>query len=298
MHLSRSIRKIRQAWLVYGLFGVVEEILIRRTCWSIKDYSIDAKGKETSISDQNSYVQLCELAVANQGVFSKFRKCLEYRLILEHVTKRFGKRYLEIALRNSNALEYYGRIKIQNSIGNPVTFRYKNVSRTSPTTLRYLKVLVDLIELFGPLDNKVISEIGVGFGGQAHAIAVNQNIQKYLLFDLPSVLELNKKFLGAIGNLDKFEFIDGRNPSERNSDLVISNYAFSELNREVQLMYLERVIPKAKMGYITWNELSYKQLGGLSVEELLERIPGSILKPEQPLTYPNNVIIVWGIQKP
>lgn len=297
MQLSGSIRKIRQAWLVYGFFGVVEEIFIRRTCWSIKDYSIDAKGKETSISDQNSYVQLCELAVANQGVFSKFRRCLEYRLILEHVTKRFGKQYLDIAVRNSDVLDYYDRIKIQNSIGNPVTFRYKKIGRTSPTTLRYLKVLVDLIELFGPLDNKVISEIGVGFGGQAHAIAVNQNIQKYLLFDLPPVLELNKKFLGAIGNIDKFEFIDGRNPSERISDLVISNYAFSELIRDVQLMYLERVIPNAKMGYITWNELSYKQLGGLSVEELLERIPGSILKPERPLTYANNVMIVWGIRQ-
>lgn len=298
MHLSNSIGNIRHAWQIYGLFGAVEEILIRRTCWSIKDFSLNAKGKETSISDQNSYVQLCELAVANPGVFSKFRRCLEYRLILEHVTKRFGKQYLEIALRNSNALECYGRIKIQNSIGNPLTFRFKKIGRTSPTTLRYLKVMIDLMELFGPLDNKVVCEIGVGFGGQAHAIAVNQNIQKYLLFDLPPVLELNKKFLGAIGNLDKFEFIDGRNPSERNSDLVISNYAFSELNREIQLMYLERVIPKAKMGYITWNELSYKQLGGLSLEDLLRRIPNSLVIPEEPLTYPNNVIIVWGIQKP
>ena len=297
MKAVSSLRKISRYWRIYGIFGAFQELTIRRTCWSIKAYSIDAKGKETSISDQNSYVQLCELAVANQGVFSKFRKCLEYRLILEHVTKRFGKQYLDIALRNSDVLGYYDRIKIQNSIGDPVTFRYKKIGRTSPTTLRYLKVLVDLIDLFGPLDNKVISEIGVGFGGQAHAIAVNQNIEKYLLFDLPPVLELNKKFLGAVGNIDKFEFIDGRNPSERSSDLVISNYAFSELNREIQLMYLERVIPKAKMGYITWNELSYKQLGGLSVEELLERIPGSILKPEKPLTFANNVIIAWGIQQ-
>ena len=296
MQLSGSIRKIRQAWLIYGLFGGIEEILIRRTCWSINDYSLDAKGKETSISDQNSYVQICELAVVNQSVFSKFRRCLEYRLILEHVTKRFGKQYLDIALRNSDVFDYYDRIKIQNSVGNPVTFRFKKIGRTSPTTLRYLKVLVDLVELFGPLDNKVICEIGVGFGGQAHAIAANQNIQKYLLFDLPPVLELNKKFLGAIGSIDKFEFIDGRDPSERSSDLVISNYAFSELNREVQLMYLERVIPKAKMGYITWNELSYKKLGGLSVEELLVAIPDSILIAEEPLTYANNVIIAWGIQ--
>ena len=142
MQLSGSIRKVRLAWQIYGLFGAVEEILIRRTCWSIKEYSIDAKGKETSISDQNSYVQLCELAVSNEGVFSKFRRCLEYRLILEHVTKRFGKQYLDIALRNSNVLNYYDRIKIQNSIGDPVTFCYKKIGRTSPTTLRYLHVLV------------------------------------------------------------------------------------------------------------------------------------------------------------
>jgi hypothetical protein len=297
MHLSGSIRKIRQAWQIYGLFGAVEEILIRRTCWSIKDFSLNAKGKETSISDQNSYVQLCELAVTNQGVFSKFRRCREYRLILEHVTKRFGKQYLDVALCNSNASDYYSRIKIQNSIGNPVTFRFKEIGHTSPTTIRYLKVLVDLVRLFGPLDNKVICEIGVGFGGQAHAISVNQNIQKYLLFDLPPVLELNKKFLGAIGDLSKFEFIDGRDPASRSSDLLISNYAFSELTREVQLMYMERVVSKAKKGYITWNELSYKQLGGLSVEELLERIPNSVVIPEEPLTYPNNVIVIWGREK-
>lgn len=294
MQLAGLRGKAHRAWKVYGFLGAVQEFSIRRTCWSIQGYSFEADAKSTSISDQNAYVTICELAVSSEEVFSKFRRCHEYRLILEHVTKRFGKQYLELAMKNGNALEYYKKIAPQNNIGSPVTLRFNKIGYSSPTTIRYLKVLIQLIELFGQLDDKVICEIGVGFGGQAHAITVNQKVKKYLLYDLPPVLELNKKFLGAIGTLDKFEFIDGRDPSEKNSDLLISNYAFSELTRDVQLMYLERVILKAKSGYITWNELSYIELDGLSVEELLQTIPNSFVIPEEPNTYKNNLIIVWG----
>jgi len=295
MQSTGLLSKAYRAWMIYGFLGAVQEFLIRRTCWSIQDYSFEPDSKSTSISDQNAYVKICELAVSNEEVFSKFRRCHEYRLILEHVTKRFGKQYLAIAMKNANALEYYKKIEPQNKIGNPVTLRFNEIGYASPTTIRYLKVLIQLTELFGKLDGKVICEIGVGFGGQAHAITVNQKVKKYVLYDLPPVLELNKKFLGAIGSLDGFEFIDGRDPSENNSDLLISNYAFSELAQDVQLMYLERVVLKAKGGYITWNELSYIQLGGLSVEDLLSIIPNSFLIREEPLTYPNNVIIVWGV---
>jgi putative sugar O-methyltransferase len=297
MQLAGLRSKAHRAWMIYGFLGAVQEFLIRRTCYSIQDYSFEPDAKSTSISDQNPYVKICNLAVSNDEIFSKFRRCHEYRLILEHVTKRFGKQYLALAMKNANALEYYKKIEPQNKIGSPVTLRFKEIGYSSPTTIRYLKVLIQLIELFGQLDDKVICEIGVGFGGQAHAITVNQKVKKYVLYDLPPVLELNKKFLGAIGTLSRFEFIDGRYPSERNSDLLISNYAFSELTRDVQLMYLERVILKAKSGYITWNELSYIELDGLSVEELLRTIPNSFLIPEEPNTYTNNVIIVWGATK-
>ena len=295
MKIGRSLNKAQHALRIYGVYGAAQEFLIRKTCWSINGYSFESEAKQTSISDQNSYLKICELAVSNQEVFSNFRRCHEYRLILEHVTKSFGKKYLKIALRNESALEYYRRIKVQNELGNPVVLNFKGIGHSSPTTIRYLKVLVQIIEIFGSLDNKVICEIGAGFGGQAHAIAVNQNVKKYILYDLPPVLELNRKFLGSIAGLEKFEFIDGRDPSELYSDLLISNYAFSELNREVQMMYLERVVLKAKSGYITWNELSFIELGGLSVDEIIEKIPNSFLIKEDPLTYKNNVIIVWGV---
>ena len=290
----RLLIKINRIWSIYGLFGAFQELAIRRSCWSVESAGLGVNKSKTSISDATAYVRVCELAVANPMIFSKFRRCLEYRLILEHVTVRFGKKYLKIALKNSIALEYFKKIKLQNDIGNPVTFHFKTIGRTSPTTIRYLKVLCQLLELFGPLDDFKISEIGVGFGGQAHAIAVNQNLKSYTLYDLPPVLDLTKKFLEKLTDTNKFIFIDGRNPKSSKSDLLISNYAFSELTQEVQTMYLNKVISNAKMGYITWNELSFKELDGYSVKEILSLIPGSRIIPEEPLTYPNNVIIVWG----
>lgn len=286
--------KIRRIWRIYGLYGALQELAIRRSCWSIESTGpVESKSK-TSISDATAYVRVCELAVADPAIFSQFRRCLEYRLILEHVTVRFGKKYLQIALQNKMALDFFKKINLQNDVGNPVTFKLKTIGKTSPTTVRYLKVLCELLELFGPLDNLKISEIGVGFGGQAHAIAINQNLASYTLYDLPPVLNLTKKFLEKLTDNNKFIFIDGRNPESTKSDLLISNYAFSELTREVQIMYLEKVISNSRMGYITWNELSFKELDGFSVEKLLSLIPGSKIISEEPLTYPNNVIIVWG----
>lgn len=78
---------------------------------------------------------------------------------------------------------------------------------------------------------------------------------------------------------------------------MISNYAFSELTREVQDIYLDRVILKSQSGYITWNSLSYDMMDGYALNELLEKIPNSFTIPEEPLTSPNNCIIVWGTKK-
>lgn len=274
----------------------MSEVIDRKRCWHLRELnSYDCLAK-SSISDATSYINVCEIAVKKTEVFSKFRRCFEYRLILEHVSKRFGKKYLAIAQQNPNWKAYVNQIKSQNNIGNPILKKFRNVGHISPTGLRYLKVLVDLEKHFGNLDNFKIAEIGAGFGGQAHAIASNFQIAQYSIYDLPEVNELVKKFLCKLSDIEFFKFEDGRNIAFENViyDLLISNYAFSELNRSVQENYLRQVILKSKRGYITWNELSFKRLGGYSVDELLQAIPGSWTEPEKPLTYPNNVIILWN----
>lgn len=117
---------------------------------------------------------------------------------------------------------------------------------------------------------------------------------------MPEALELAKKFLGkfCLGEGNRINYIDGTEDIKKiEVDLLISNYAFSELNREIQDFYLDKIINHAASGYITWNSVSYDKRGGYSVSELLEKIKDSTVIEEVPLTFRGNCIIVWGTKK-
>ena len=118
----------------------------------------------------------------------------------------------------------------------------------------------------------------------------------YTLIDLPEAIGLAERFLSNFdtckGNV---KFVDGLHLyTNIYSDLVISNYAFSELQREVQDMYLEKVILNSKRGFITWNNLGQNAFNAHSISELLKIIPGSKIIDEKHLTAKDNCIIIWG----
>jgi hypothetical protein len=78
-------------------------------------------------------------------------------------------------------------------------------------------------------------------------------------------------------------------------DLVISNYAFSELPRPLQDRYLQRLMLKARRGYLTMNSgKDQSARGEITAQELCDLIPGCVLLPEEPLTARNNYILAWG----
>lgn len=153
---------------------------------------------------------------------------------------------------------------------------------------------MDLRALFGSVKDFKIAEIGIGFGGQASLIHMLDKPISYSFYDLPPVLALASKFLDGLEIKSDFKFLDGRNPEKSTPDLLISNYAFSELSPKVQDVYLERVILNSTRGYITWNSLSADQLGGYSLANLIRLIPNSQIIPEKPNTSTNNALIVWG----
>ena len=92
----------------------------------------------------------------------------------------------------------------------------------------------------------------------------------------------------------EFKFLDGRNPVQSMPDLVVSNYAFSELSRGVQDIYLKNVILHSQRGYITWNSTSMYNSDAYSLADLVRLIPNSHIIPEQPNTAVDNAIIIWG----
>lgn len=254
----------------------------------------------TSVSDDNCYPLVCYLASKDSKIFGRFKHNPIYTRILEHITEKQGHEYLDV-IEKLNVLrpEDWQEFAKNDNYGGPRKYAYniggKNIM-LSPTTLRYAKVLCDIMTNFNMHEIQSVAEIGIGYGGQCRLIRAKFPEIRYTLFDLPEVLGLAECYLTKYETCRKnIRYVDGGHLYLNDSyDLVISNYAFSELRREIQDMYLEKVILKSKRGYITWNSIALDVFGGYSVDELLGKIPGSVRIDEVPLTHKNNCIILWN----
>jgi hypothetical protein len=256
------------------------------------------KVQNSSITDSkslDSYPTLCGLASEDNELFGKFRSARVMIEALDHVSIDQGNSYLKEILKTHNwSKEFNQAIEKIDSLGSPKRYKFGRYGVFSPTLLRYLKVHLDLEKYFEPLCDLNVVEIGAGFGGQASLISLLDQPKSYIFCDIPPVLKLIKKFVDSLSIPGQFVYIDGRNPQKIDSDLVISNYAFSELSLEVQNLYLENVIANSSRGYLTWNSLSADNLGGHSLADLIRLIPNSQIVPERPNTSEGNVVIVWG----
>jgi hypothetical protein len=254
-----------------------------------------------SDSQKTPYEDFVRKVVKSEKKFNKFRRRFSYRLILEHLTYKQGLLYLDcINSVNSQILSEIDISTREFFKGKPYRFRYHKVGKTSPTTLRYLKVLTDLERLFNFGEIHTIAEIGIGYGGQCQIIHQRSPDTQFTLFDLDPVLELTRKYLGEDYKLI-CEYSSGNLPRNQIWDLVISNYAFSELPRSVQFNYIENVISKSPRGYMIMNSgnlnTTGRSEGKMSLIELKELIPGCEVFGEEPLTSPDNYLLVWGHKK-
>jgi hypothetical protein len=278
----------------YGILGVVEHYFQRRKLWSLEKVNAP-RGGDSSVSDSSGYLQIIASAAASEKSFARFRSNREYRQILEHVSKPQGYEYLkEINLCISELRVSISKVGFLNTCGAPLVYFYPRLGFLSPTTLRYYKVFDELKRLFPNLDEMDIAEIGGGFGGQAAVLRQLSGFKSYTIYDLPEVHELQSRFLKVNNSDSGVLYADGRIAPSGKFDLVISNYAVSELQRELQVAYFENVVKSSDCGYLTWNLISQNRLGGLSVDEVLQYIPSATITEESPLTDEGNVLITWG----
>ena len=252
----------------------------------------------TSISDNVSYPTICERAAINDTTFKYFKTYDEYKAILEHVSIDDGKLYYEL-IKNKKIIRSLDKFKINDTLGNPLTHDY-GFGNISPTTLRYLKVLNDLMDNWD-LDNMNIIEIGCGYGGQCTVLKQIINVNSYSVVDLPQVIKLTEKYLTTLELNTDVKFIDGTSSNNvyDNYDLIISNYAISECTEKIQKEYLEKIISKCSHGYITYNDIhKYFNLGIIYtidnfIEDLKEYHPNVKIIEETPLTSSNNKVLIW-----
>ena len=246
-----------------------------------------------SLSENGEYPQVCMKAVNDDIFFDTFGSNASYNRILEHVDYIQGKAYI----KEIDNVDLINKFKSNDLYGGPTLCEFDDIGRISPTTLRYVKVLKDLMSHFTNLNMFDVVEIGVGYGGQCNIVNHMFNLKSYKLIDIEEALSVSKKYLSFFSSFEKLEFCNMSDikQQDNNYDLVISNYAFSELNRELQDFYLDKVIRRSKRGYITFNDINPDSFNSYSRDDLLKIIPGSKFISEVPLTHENNSIILWGL---
>jgi len=294
--MKKYLEKIKR----YSFLEILQKILNRFELF----FKIKTKFKNfgtikrlRSESDNGLYLNTVKEATQNEKKFNNFKSNQFYKGILEHVTYEYGLDYINIIKKDTDLLDKINDFLVNDEIGNPTRYFYDDLkTKISPSTLRYIKVASDIKKLFKDEINNII-EIGSGYGGQYLILDQIQKINHYTLVDLYDVTKLIEKYLECHLLNSSYETktinqITGHKPY----DLVISNYAFSELPSETQIKYIEKVLLNSKNGYLTMNsgieKSDFKK--HLSLEELKKYLKGSIILEEQPNTSEGNYILVWG----
>ena len=248
----------------------------------------------SSYSDDLEYPKFCLSASSHDLIFKTFRQNDIYNKIVELLSETQGQEFLNEIKLNPNIVLEIESFKENDNFGSPRVYNYPSVGKISPTTLMYIKILYDLEKLFGKLDGFDIVEVGVGYGGQSRIINEKFNINSYTLFDLKETLLLSEKFLSKFKNFEKNKFQSIEDYPLKQHDLFISNFAFTELRRDIQEIYMNKLILNSKRGFLIYNDITPEEFNSYQLGELLKMIPNSRVIAEKPLTSSKNCIIIWG----
>ncbi len=240
------------------------------------------------------YLQACRAAAQGSDFFKNFKSHPAYRHVLEHVSMEEGHQYLdEIEIDYKDKLD---EIKENDLYGTPIQCSYDGIGMISPTTVRYLKNTSDIVNKFGTSFDSIV-EIGGGYGGLCKVLSSFVKFEQYLLLDLEECNMLSRKYLSLFDlptmSYQAEEIVD----VDDNFDLLISNYALSECNRETQMMYIERFVKKSDKFYLMHNNF-HADNGNMSYEEFIE-----IMSDTHDIEYygehgvPENPKVMFGVIK-
>jgi hypothetical protein len=207
-----------------------------------------------------SYNSVCRQAAADDSAFDCFRSNQVYTTILAHdddIQKTIYLKWLK---------DHDYSIFDIDSFGDPY-------SKPSLCTVRYSSTFHHMNHYELLFDGMTVCEIGAGYGGQALVIGKNHNVKFYVTYDLDGPAALQTRVLKDYG--ENIESFDCRTLLSKESDpeydLVISNYALSELDREGFDAYFDRVIKKSKSGYFQINPQT-RNPNCYTKEEIIEKL--------------------------
>lgn len=242
------------------------------------------------------YEKFCEKAGKKPRLLKNFRSNPDFGFIVENVSRERGQDYLQRIVNHKYFDEsQITHVKKNDLVGNPNLERYKMpFGEISPNTLRYFLNALNIYNFTKNDSIKNVVEVGGGYGGLGRVLSCFISFCSYTIFDLQSVNKLQKSYIDNYQNIaDKFSY-ESEPRKSLNSDLFISNYAFSELGEELQKLYYENLILKCKKAYLILNR------GKVSREVFLNMAKDDFnieIKKEYDLHRPNGEIYYTKLTK-
>ena len=236
----------------------------------------------TSWSDNNKeYKDACKEFIENDAAFLEFRSYNgNYNIVVEHVRKIDADNYLAVIGRdNKHLLDKIELFKKNDLIGKPNLADFGSLGKISTTTIRYIKVLSDIMRMRRCEEKGSIIEIGGGYGGQARILMEFFTTTDYTMVDLAEVLPLQIKYLRMYGKEICAVSPEMVKSISRSYDFCVSNFAFNECSKETQELYIDKIISKSKHGYISGV---FTGVNGMSCDEVTGSIPGCIVRDYEP----------------
>jgi hypothetical protein len=227
--------------------------------------------ESSSISAAMPWADICAAFADGKLNSRNFRRNSAVRDIVETVGAVDGRFYAKKILAWDP--DWLGNSKIMeiNKWGDPIRWPGLLLGTSepfSPTTLRYLATALWLKRQGYVKSDTRITEIGVGFGGLTAMNALVSGATTTMV-DLPQVENSALKMLTEVG-LESHARRD-TGSSDFSADFVISNYAFTELNAEIQSGYFARYIKHSAHGMIISNSSIFaSSICGRTDDDLLK----------------------------
>jgi hypothetical protein len=206
-----------------------------------------------SVSGTMDWPRACEALANGTWTSGKFRRTHAVRQVVETLGPVDGRHFAKWIRHNAPEYLRDKRIAEIDAWGDPIRWAAALLDTPrafSPTTLRFLAHALWLKREGFVREGGTVVEIGVGFGGLA---AMNSIVSRAttIMIDLPPVIDAAMLQMNELG-LGKFASIDHVKAADQDA-CFISNYAFTELSRELQDKYADQFIRHSNRGVILSN---------------------------------------------
>ena len=253
--------------LQYVLVGEPHEASIAKNNWTV----------EATTTGQR-YLQKCLESSQLIHRFLTFRSDSDFCRIITPGKKEDGDKILErISDSKYKIIDYLDSFRKNDKLGYPMVYKYEKYGYFSPSTLRYVNTLYELLEHFGEMKNWNILEFGGGYGGLCHILSYFIKWKKYTFIEIKEPLELAKKCflnipLDNIKCVSADESFNSLNKLENNEvvDLFISEFGFCELNENgiEQNMFMLKNSKNAYLSMNLWDKNKKKTLKNKLLTEI------------------------------